>query len=156
MAETNARQVADYVVSFLAQHGDLISNLKLQKLLYYSQAWYLALYDKPLFGQRIEAWTHGPAIPPVYGEFKKWAWNPIPPPDKIRALPQRPESHVKEVIEVYGSFSAYQLERLTHQEDPWKNARIGLSPDEPSHNIIKLEDMKMFYRARLNVKHKSR
>lgn len=152
MAETTARQVADYIIHFLAEHGDPVSNLKLQKLLYYSQAWYLALYNKPLFGERIEAWTHGPAIPPIYGEFKAWSWKPIPPPKRVRALPKKIESHINEVLEVYGNFSAYQLERLTHQEDPWKNARVGLASDQPSHNVIRLEDMKKYYRALLHDK----
>ena len=60
MAEVSARQVAQFMISFSHEHGDPISNLKLQKLLYYAQAWFLALQDKPLFDERIEAWAHGP------------------------------------------------------------------------------------------------
>ena|SRR5438874_12846315 len=151
MAETTARRVADYIVSFLSEHGDPVTNLKLQKLLYYGQAWHLALHDTPLFDERIEAWTHGPVVPPVYGDFKEWAWNPIPPQNE-QHLPERAEALVKEVLDVYGSFGAYQLERLTHEEDPWKNARRGLAPDEPSNNIISQDDMKAYYRARLNAR----
>lgn len=87
MAENTARQVADYVIAFLAEHGDPTTNLKLQKLLYYSQAWYLALYDLPLFDDRIEAWVHGPVVPPVYGAFKGKEWQPIVP----MAMPKLPE-----------------------------------------------------------------
>jgi len=149
MADSSARQVADYIISFLAEHGDPVSNLKLQKLLYYAQGWYLAVYDVPLFDERIEAWVHGPAVPPVYGDFKAWAWQPIPKPEGELHLPDRPEFLVNEVIEVYGGMGAYDLERLTHQEDPWLKARAGIPMDEPSHSIISHESMKEFFRSRL-------
>ena len=55
----SANQVAQNIIGFSHEHGDPISNLKLQKLLYYAQAWYLALYDVPLFDDPIEAWVHG-------------------------------------------------------------------------------------------------
>src|SRR5689334_14747494 len=62
--------------------GDTISNLKLQKLCYYAQAWSLALDGKPLFGERIEAWAHGPAIPALYGRFKKYGFQAIETSDR--------------------------------------------------------------------------
>lgn len=149
MADSTARQVANYLISFLAEHGDPVTNLKLQKLLYYAQGWYLAVYDIPLFDERIEAWVHGPAVPPVYGDFKAFAWQPIPPPDGENRLPERPEFLVNEVIETYGGMGAYDLERLTHSEDPWLRARGELPMDEPSHAIITHDSMKEFFRARM-------
>ena len=154
MAETTARNIADYIISFSHEHGDPVSNLKLQKLLYYSQAWYLALYDKPLFDERLEAWVHGPAVPPVYGMFKGWAWTPIgevPPLDHCREqVGQHVAEHLDEVMDVYGGMAAYDLEKLAHSEMPWQKARQGLSPDESSNALISHEDMKAFYRSRLN------
>lgn len=149
MADSTARQVADYFISFLAEHGDPVTNLKLQKLLYYAQGWYLAVYDTPLFDERIEAWIHGPAVPPVYGDFKAFSWQPIPPPNGEHRLAERPEFLVNEVIEVYGGMGAYDLERLTHLEDPWLMARGGLPMDEPSHAIITHDSMKEFFRTRM-------
>lgn len=151
MAETTAFQVADNILSSAAEYGDPITNLKLQKLLYYAQAWHLALHDKPLFDERIEAWVHGPAVPPVYGAFKAMGWQPIVPPPIIVDVSDAVKSHVREVLEAYGGLSAYQLELLTHQEYPWQNARRGLAPDEPSNNIISQDDMKAFYRAVMNA-----
>ena len=153
MAETNASKVADYFISFTHEHGDPISNLKLQKLLYYAQAWYLAIHGRPLFDDRIEAWVHGPAVPPVYGKFKNWTWQPIavevnPPND----LPPEIAEHLQEVMDTYGALSAYELERLTHSEDPWKNARRGLPPDEASTERIPEAEMASFYHSRLNGK----
>ena len=129
-------------------NGDPVSNLKLQKLLYYAQAWHLALYDAPLFKDRIEAWVHGPAVPPVYGTYKQWSWQAIQDEPATPDLAPPVIDHLKEVMDVYGELSAYQLEKLTHQEDPWRNARKGLPPDELSHNVIQNEDMRDYYRAR--------
>ena len=75
MAGTSAQTVANHFVELLHDQGG-ISNLKLQKLLYYAQAWHLALYGEPLFRDRIEAWVHGPVVPPVFGAFKHNKWQP--------------------------------------------------------------------------------
>ncbi len=154
---SNASDVADYILVCSQEHGDPPSNLKLQKLLYYSQAWYLALYDRPLFPERIEAWVHGPAVPPVYGRFKQWAWKPIdfqpatPPP-----LSTHVKDHVDEVLGVYGWMNGFELEQLTHKEYPWLNARGELAPDESSNAVISHEDMKTFYRNRSNEQNQQR
>jgi uncharacterized phage-associated protein len=147
MADSMARQIADYIVWFLGEHGDPVTNLKLQKLLYYAQGWYLATYDVPLFDEPIEAWVHGPVVPPVYGEFKVCGWQAIPKPAEEVRLAERPGFLVNEVIEVYGGMGAYDLERLTHQEAPWLNARKGIPLDEPSNAIISIDSMKEFFRA---------
>jgi uncharacterized phage-associated protein len=130
--------------------GHPITNLKLQKLLYYAQAWHLAFYGRPLFGERIEAWVHGPVVPPVFGDFKHYGWSPIEPV----AIPPSPSApvrvHVDCVYQTYGGFSANDLERMTHQEDPWKNARNGLPLGAPSKAVISHESMKRYYRSVLN------
>jgi uncharacterized phage-associated protein len=150
MAITTGRRIADFVICFSREHGDPVSNLKLQKLLYYAQAWYLALNDHALFDERIEAWVHGPAVPPVYGDFKQWSWQPITMNVDPPNLEEGVVAHLNEVMDAYGGFSAYELERLTHDEDPWRNARQGLAPDEPSHMVISHDDMRRYYRARLD------
>jgi len=147
MAETTALPVANYFIRFCREAGDPVSNLKLQKLLYYAQAWYLALRDQPLFPERIEAWVHGPAVPPVYGHFKGWAWQPIGDDVSAPRLSQDLHNHLSQVMRQYGPMSAYQLELLTHREKPWRDARKGLAPDEPSTAVISHQSMKDYYRA---------
>jgi uncharacterized phage-associated protein len=150
MAMATAREIADFLIHFSHEYGDPISNLKLQKLLYYAQAWYLALNDHPLFDERIEAWVHGPTVPPVYGVFKQWGWQPIGVEVVRPEFREEIVQHLNDVMDAYGGLSAYQLEKLTHSEDPWKNARRGLPPDEPSNAVIPHEDMRRYYRARLD------
>lgn len=130
-----------------------VTNLKLQKLLYYCQAWHLAMFQRPLFYERIEAWVHGPVVPPVFGEYKKFRWEPLPDPGETVINDGDPSwpvmRHVSEVMDVYSSFTGAQLEALTHQEDPWKHARNGLAPDAPSSAIISCQSMIDFYGPQL-------
>lgn len=149
---TPASRVADYFIHFSHEVGDPISNLKLQKLLYYAQAWHLALYSSPLFRERIEAWVHGPAIPLVYRQFKGWAWQPISENPAPPRFPEPVRAHLDKVMRSYGPMTAYQLELLTHRERPWQQARKGLPPDEPSNALITHESMRDFYRSRLRAK----
>jgi len=147
MAKTTAKQVADYLVWFSHEHGDPISNLKLQKLLYYAHAWYLALNDRPLFDDEIQAWVHGAVVPSVYHVFKDWAWKPIEKAHKEPELPPKVKKHLDEVMDVYGNLSAYQLERLNHKEKPWIVARGDIPNDKLSTAKISNRVMKAFYRA---------
>ena len=152
MAQTTARAIADFFIWFSHDHGDQISNLKLQKLLYYAQAWFLALYDRPLFEERIEAWVHGPVVPPVYREFKSWGWQPIGVDVAQSPFEGAVRDHLNEVMAVYGVMSAFELERLTHSEAPWIDARGPIPEDEASTAVISHESMARFYRTRIHAK----
>jgi uncharacterized phage-associated protein len=150
MALTTAKDAGHFIIGFCREHGDSISNLKLQKLLYYAQAWSLAILDKPLFNDEIEAWVHGPVVPSVWREFRPWSWQPIMQKISKPEISARVERHLKEVIAAYGHLSAYQLETLTHEEKPWRNARKGIPNDVSCNEVISTTDMKKFYRARLS------
>ncbi len=150
MPPTNAKLVADYILCFARECGDLITNLKLQKLLYYAQAWYLAVYDGPLFNDHLEAWVHGPVQPEQYHRFKEHRWNAISDEPDCPEFPDQIKTHLDEIMDVYGDLTAHHLERLVHQESPWINARRGLPPDAPSNETISWDDMNSFYRGMLS------
>ncbi len=143
-----ARLVADAFLAFCGEYGDLLSNLKLQKLLYYAQGWHLALYGEPLFDEPLEAWVHGPVVPDVYRAFKGFGSGPIrpDPAPELKSFPPELVEHVKDVWEAYGNFSAYDLERLSHREPPWAKARNGLAPDSVSCGTLDLADMTAFFK----------
>lgn len=147
MAETTANKVADWIIRFCHEHGDLITNLKLQKLIYYAQAWYLALYDEPLFDDRLEAWISGPVQPEVYDRFKHYRWEPINDHPEPVELPEEIEEHLIEVIQVFGKYSASYLEIMVHDELPWSKARRGIPIDEHSTAEISTKDMQSFYKT---------
>ncbi len=149
MKHPTASDIAKYFIASFQKKKKEISNLKLQKLLYYAQAWHLALYGSPLFADSIEAWVHGPVVPSVFREYKRYAWRPIT--ENVEAQTTADvKFHLTEVIGVYGEFDATKLERMTHREGPWKETRGTLSPDEPSNRVITQESIKKYFSARLN------
>lgn len=122
----SARQIADYILaSSHPEMGDLISNLKLQKLLYYAQGAYLALKDKPLFDEDIYNWDYGPVVPEVYQQFKQHGNNAIDKPNDFDfgAFSEDEIEVIDEVLKVFGQFSAWKLRDMTHQEKPWASTK---------------------------------
>jgi uncharacterized phage-associated protein len=139
---TTAFEVAKYIIKSLA-----VDNLKLQKLLYYSQAVYLVLHDKePLFMEDIEAWDYGPVIPPVYHEYKQYGFETIPPTEEQSALDFEQMRAVDMTLACFGVLSGPALINQTHYEDPWKNA---YHPGRPS-GIITVEAIYDFFRDNLD------
>ena len=123
--------------------GELVSNLKLQKMLYYQQGFHLAVFNKPLFDDEIEAWMYGPAIPCVYDHYKRHGNSGIKYNGEILALSPEQESLFNEVFDVYGDYSAIGLMNMTHREAPWKTTPTGKG------NVISHEKMKRFFKTRL-------
>lgn len=102
--------------------GDVITNLKMQKLLYYAQGLHLAINNgEPLFTEDIVAWNYGPVVPDVYHRFKEFGSNPIPVPDDVDTSNLNGEQIelIKDVYEAFGQFSALKLMHMTHSESPW-------------------------------------
>lgn len=129
-ANLTARDVVDYFLASVDEEsGDNVSNLKLQKLLYYAQGFHLALYEKPLFDDAIQAWQHGPVVPDLYHLFKRYGAGAIPPPENFDKSRYTSEvtSLLDEVFEVYGQFSALKLRSMTHDEPPWSQTTLNSS-----------------------------
>ena len=129
------------------QEGDGISHLKLQKLAYYCQGFFLALFDRPLFNENIEAWQHGPVCRDLYQEYKKFGSNRIELAssdfDPEAVLGEEEFGLVEEVYQVFGQFTAWKLRDMTHEEAPWREAF-------PSESSITPESMKAYFRTQLN------
>ncbi len=148
MAITNLDAIADYFIYVANDTGSFISNLKLQKLVYYAQAWHLGIYDTPLFDEDFEAWVHGPVIPALFYKYKEFGWKPIlKEVDEPKFIPEL-EEFLENLTEEYFVCDGYELELMVTREDPWKLARIGLARDKPSHAIITKESMRIFYKER--------
>lgn len=134
--------VAKYLLSKGDEEaGDTISNLKLQKLLYYVQGFSLAINDRPMFKEDIYAWQHGPVVPEMYHEFKQYGAYGIPKPDNFdpEMIPAEDRDLIDEVYDVYGQFSAWKLRNMTHDEAPWINT--------PTNCAIRQSDMKSFFKG---------
>jgi uncharacterized phage-associated protein len=138
--------ISSYFLSLSApESGEGMSHLKLQKLCYYAQGFYLAQYDKPLFSEVIEAWQHGPVVPDLYQEYKTMGYNFIPPPKiNIDIYPSDIVEFLDEVYEVYGQFSAWKLRDMTHMESPWIEAF-----NNQNNNVITHDSMKNYFKTLL-------
>src|SRR3982074_2117927 len=109
------------VAAYILSKKGIVSAMKLQKLVYYCQAWSLVWDDRPMFNEPIQAWANGPVVYDLYekhrGRFQvaDWPWgNPKELDDDARET-------VDAVLEFYGAKSAQWLSDLTHKEDPWRN-----------------------------------
>ncbi len=141
-------QVANYFIRLANETGSYISNLKLQKLVYYAQAWHLAIHGTPLLEEDFEAWVHGPVIPALYRQYRDFGWKPILKDVEKPSFSEDVQKFLQEVAEVYFACDTYELERMTHHEDPWIKARGGMPDDAPSNAIISKESMREYYKAR--------
>lgn len=144
--------VADYFIGLANDTGSFISNLKLQKLVYYAQAWHLALYGSPLIEEDFQAWIHGPVLPALYTLYKSFGCQPIVQETNLaeqKNIPPDTLSFLKEVADEYFACDAFELEQMTHAEDPWRRARVGLAADDPSTRCIEKAWMKEYYGSRV-------
>ncbi|MDR0811756.1 MAG: DUF4065 domain-containing protein [Paludibacter sp.] len=127
--------------------GERISNMKLQKLLYYQQGFHLAYFGTPLFNENIEAWMYGPVVLSVYNHYKEWndkgIEDNIEDNKNIITLQPKEEALFDEVYKVYDDFSAIGLMNLTHSESPWKETPVGKG------SVISNEKMITFFRKKL-------
>lgn len=127
-----------------ANGGDNMTNLKLQKLLYYQQGYHLAKFDTPLFDEDVEAWVYGPVVPVAYDYYKQYGSQILPVEGEEMILPDEEEKLFAEVFEAYREFSAIGLMNMTHREKPWMMA-------EP-HNrgtVISQQSMKAYFKTQL-------
>jgi len=147
MALTTASEIADYFIYVANETGSYLSNLKLQKLLYYAQAWHLALYELPLFEDDFEAWIHGPVIPALYEQYQTFGWQPLLKEVQKPQFSEELQHFLEEVTEEYFILDALELEMMTHREAPWIETRGGVPLDEPSSSIISQQSMKDYYKA---------
>lgn len=152
--------ITDYVNS----KGDTVSPKKLQKLVYYTEAWHLVHFQKPIIDENFEAWVHGPVVPELYQELKKFGFNIIEIiNNELNSANERINKVVKKnnisedqleliisVLNKYGSLSSFELEMLTHSEKPWIEARADFLPHQRCNNVISKEVMKDFYSSQLN------
>lgn len=133
------------VASYILARKGLMTAMKLQKLVYYAQAWSLVWDEKLLFRQRIEAWANGPVTPTLYQAHKgQFRVHRIPGGD-ARKLNQSQKETISAVLEYYAKKSSQWLSDLTHRERPWREARRGLEIGQRGHREITHAAMFEYY-----------
>lgn len=137
--------VFDTAKYILLQLGEL-STMKLQKLCYYAQAWSLVWDDAPLFNEDFQAWSNGPVCPELFFKFQgKFSVSAAEIPSDDSALSDEQKDSIQKVLEYYGNKNAQWLSTLTHLEDPWQKARVGIPAGSGSTRVITKESMAEYY-----------
>jgi uncharacterized phage-associated protein len=118
------------VAAYILKRCGKMTAMKLQKLVYYCQAWSLVWDEQPMFRAPIQAWANGPVVPVLYeehrGQFTVTTW----PKGDPKKLGKDAQETVDAVLDYYGKRTAQWLSDLTHAEDPWRNARKGIPDGE--------------------------
>ena len=139
-----ALDIANKIISKTdLEHGDTISNLKLQKMMYYQQGFHLAYFGTPLFDEDIVAWQYGPVVPSVYKEYKSFESNSISTSKEGISLSDDEEELFNNVYEEYNQFSAVALMKMTHEESPWKTTEIN--------SVISRDKMMAFFKTQIEA-----
>jgi uncharacterized phage-associated protein len=129
----SAKQAAEWILWLAAQKGKKLSHMQLQKLLYYTQGYSLGMSGEALFGDRIEAWTHGPVVPVVFHHYRRFGANKIMPPAHAE-IPQDAFGIIDVVVSEKGKATAAELRNATHSEKPYSSTPLN---DEIPLDVIK-------------------
>lgn len=154
-----ANDLGHIITYKLNSKGITVSPKKLQKLLYYVEAWNLVHLNTPIIDEEFEAWVHGPVLPSVYHKLKEFGFNNIEVVnDELDSVDEEIEKIISDnkltedqlelidsVINKYGGLNSFQLEMLTHNEQPWLEARGNTPPHERCNSIISKTKMKEYY-----------
>lgn len=138
----SAFDVAAYILKKL---GRPMTTMKLQKLVYYCQAWSLVWDERPLFRENIEAWANGPVVRELFnyhrGQYTISAVA-IGNPD---LLDKNQKETIDAVLDYYGNKPSQWLSDLTHMEDPWRLTRTGLPEMQRGSRVIGLDVISEYY-----------
>lgn len=138
--EINATRIGQY---FLSKNPEL-TDIQIQKLVYYAYSWYMVLHGgKKMFDELPEAWIHGPVFRTLFDSMKNY--ENFSNLDNIEQMGKSNSEFLDKIYDVYGKYSGNDLERMTHSELPWREARHGLQPHEFSQNKIKDRDIMKCY-----------
>lgn len=141
------------VIACIFEELEEVTPLMLQKLLYFIQGIYSALYGKPLFEEDCRAWVHGPVYPEVYTLFRDFKYNPI---DDVRfgllkgtddVLTEEERDVIDRVVNTFGIYGGKVLEKITHNEEPWKSARKGYGDQVPSSELVSKDSIRKYYES---------
>lgn len=146
-ADLDRISVIDDATQLIVQSCPEVTNLGLQKLLYWVQGIYSAFYGKSLFVEDCQAWAHGPVYPEVYYKYRDCGKGPVV--SKVVKRTVNISSEANDVIHAvcvcFGLYSAWTLAHFTHKEKPWMAMRVGLKPREKSNRVISKSAIQAYF-----------
>lgn len=154
-----AKDIARYIINYSNKTGYCISNLKLQCLLYFVQAYFLIMEETPCFDDKMRAEDYGPVVPEVYGQYKEYGHSQLPPVTSYLEctdnglwhmernafdsgfLTKRHKELIEEVVDEFSGCIASELIGLIQEQKPWKEAREQMMP------IFSVNTLKKYFRS---------
>ena len=133
------------VAKYILEKQSPMTTMKLQKLVYYSQAWSLVWDEKPLFAEEIQAWASGPVVRDLYNHHRGAYLIPGIQKGNVDNLTKEQRETIDAVLEAYGDKPAQWLADLTHMEKPWNEAREGFDPGDNCENEITQASLAEYY-----------
>lgn len=150
-----------YLVNYILVRGGTMSHLKIQKILFYIQAYHLAYFDEPIIDDDFQAWVHGPVSRKVYDSAKDFSIlhtelkftldeNETPPEEVLKdILTSSQIDLVNDVIDELKGMTGLQLENMTHSEEPWIYARRGYASGQGCEVVIPNELIRDYYKSQI-------
>ena len=137
----SALEIAKYVINHEHKEHREITNLRLQKLLYFVQAKILVETGMPCFEDEMEAWAFGPVVPIVYNEYKGYGNLPIiEKQDVSEKIADTIKLFIEDILNYFSNTPTFELVQITHGQTPWIEAKKnGL------HSKISIESIKDFF-----------
>lgn len=135
-----ANQLSVDVISYVSQHESSITNLKLQKVLYYLQGYYARSFGEPLFEDDLEHWPYGPVVPAVYFNYCRFGASPIfvqPNDSLFQGYSRNEKDLIFKVIDVCTTYTARDLVNKSHRETPWKST--------PASHAIPFDEIQRYF-----------
>lgn len=138
-----AKEISEYILySADKTFGDNICNMKLQKLLYYTQGFHLAFFGTKFFEDDIIAWQYGPVVHDIYSHYRHNENRSIAPPTELSVnIDTQRTNLINEVYKTYGQYSAWKLSEMTHKESPWKSTQIN--------DVITIDKLKAYFKTQV-------
>lgn len=133
--------ICRYIAYYCYRKRYNLTNLRLQKLLYFIQLYFFLCHDEPCFKNRMEAWDLGPVVPDAYQHYKKYGAKEIPVEkgDSTHLLKKEDSILITAIIEALSDIPTFQLVNMTHKQLPWKKNYVPYNSNE-----IPLSDLKEF------------
>jgi len=145
--------VANYFLELGEREGRKLTPMQLQKLVYFAHGWHLALKDKPLVQDPIEAWAYGPVVPDLYHALKAYGSGAVTSRlrqfrmgdgqlhvSKPTVTDPDTQRFLERIWKVYGHLSAVQLSAMTHRPNtPWTKVRLA----NPNRRGVDIPDDEM-------------
>lgn len=138
------QSVDDVAAAFVDLLGAMPA-MKLEKLVYYAQAWNVAAGRGLLFAEPVEAWANGPVVEKLYRQHRAARWVTSWPTGHPERLDEEAREVIGRVVSQYGKLTGDELSDLTHMETPWKATRGTLDPGARSRRAIPVDAMARYY-----------